>query len=748
MRKYVGRFILVFLITLLVGGVIAGGALITAVMGLWGNVDGIDVETLTMDRNSDIVYLDPATGEEQILLTLSSDENRVWVDLDATPKNLQNAFIAIEDERFMSHKGVDVMRTVRATVTYFVDKITGKGGQASLGGSTITQQLIKNITGNDAQTVARKISEISKAIDLEKKMSKDQILELYLNCIYMSENCHGVQTAANLYFNKDVSALNLAECASLAAITQNPAYYDPFVNPNNNKERQELVLAKMLSLGYITQEEYDEAVSFPLVFSKEEALNKKSEFITSYYIDQVVRDATEKLREKGYSENLAKKMVYSGGLKIYCAYDPQVQQIVEDYYYNASNFPDPEAQSSIVIMDPQDGRVVAMAGGIGVKENSYTLNRATQSPRQPGSSIKPLSVYAPALDYGTINTGSTIPDRKESYDGWTPRNYDYTYSNSSVGLDYAIQRSLNTVPVKIMSEMGVQTSFDFMTHQLNVTTLVESEEINGEMFTDLGYAQLALGGLTHGMTNLELTAAYCMFPNGGIYNKPYTFTEIKNSEGETILTGKEADSSWQAIKPETAAIMNRYLSSVVSSGTGRGAALSDGTFTAGKTGTTSENYDRWFVGYSPYYVAAVWYGYDTPRTISMSSNPCIPVWRSIMNAAHGALANKDRKISVNYSVSVTSHAEDEEEDEEEDETADEEETPRAETAESQTENEAAGTTVQNGSGGSGAAGGGSGSSVGGADNADDGSGADISDADTDVGAEAEDAGGEEAVPEE
>lgn len=652
MRKYVFRFIIVFLITVIIGGAIAGGAIITAVMGMWGNVEGIDVETLTMDKNTDIVYLDPETGEEKVLLTLSSDENRIWVELDATPKNLQNAFISIEDERFMTHKGVDIKRSIKAAVTYVWDKLSGKGGQASLGGSTITQQLIKNVTGDDEQTIARKISEMAKAIDLEKKMSKEQILELYMNCIYMSENCYGVQAAANLYFDKDVSQLNLAECASIASITQNPSYYDPFINPDANKEKQALVLAKMLSLGYITQEEYDEAINYPLTFSRETAASKKEEIVTSYYVDQVVRDAISGLRSIGYSETMANKMVYSGGLKIYCAYDPEIQAIVEDYYYNANNFADPDAQSSIVIMDPQDGRVVAMAGGIGEKEMSFTLNRATQSPRQPGSTIKPISVYAPALDYDVINTRSMIDDKRKSYDGWVPRNYSYTYSNAKVGLAYAIQQSLNTVPVEIMSEMGIQTSFDFMTKQLNFTTLVEAEEINGEIYTDLGYAQLALGGLTHGVTNLEITAAYCIFPNGGIYNEPYTFTEIKNDMGETILNYKDNRSSWQAIKPTTAAIMNRYLNSVVTSGTGRGAALSSGTFTAGKTGTTSENFDRWFIGYTPYYVAAVWYGYDTPQSISMSSNPCIPVWKNIMDKVHANLDKKDRTIDVDYSVSV------------------------------------------------------------------------------------------------
>lgn len=654
MKKNIGKFILVFIITLIIGGAIAGGVVITAVMGLWGNTDGIDLNSLTMDNNSTVVYLDPETSEEKLLLTLTSDENRIWVELEATPRNLQNAFISIEDERFPTHSGVDIKRTVKATLTYFVDKVSGKGGQASLGGSTITQQLIKNITGEDEQTISRKIAEISKSIDLEKKLSKDQILELYMNCIYLANNSHGVQTAANLYFDKDVSLLNLAECASIASITQNPSLYDPFVNPDKNKERQELVLAKMLSLGYITQDEYDEAVDFPVVFSKETANAKKEEIVTSYYVDQVVRDAISRLEEKGYSNSLATKMVYSGGLKIYCAYDPDIQSLLEKYYSNSGNFYDSEAQSSMVIMDPSDGRVVAMVGGIGEKEASFTLNRATQSTRQPGSTIKPIAVYAPAFENGTINTRTRIMDKRKSYNGWTPRNYSYKYSNVNVGMDYAIQQSLNTVPVEIMSEMGFDTAFYFMRDKLNFTTLVESESVNGDIYTDLGYAQLALGGLTHGVTNLELTASYCIFPNQGIYNRPYTFTEVKNEKNETILTGPDPNAMIQAISPKTASIMNRYLGSVITSGTGRGAALASGKFSAGKTGTTSENFDRWFVGYTADYVSAVWYGYDTPKSISVSSNPCIPVWKNVMDKVIALNKHDNRKIDIDYSVSVSS----------------------------------------------------------------------------------------------
>ena len=632
----VRKFLLIFLITAIIAACVACALFVGAVFGLWGNTEDIDIEALTLQSNTDIVYLDPDTGEEKHLLTLSAEENRVWVDLDATPKNMQNALVAIEDERFYTHNGVDLPRTIRATLTYLANKITGKSGAATLGGSTITQQLIKNITGEDDQTPARKIVEISRAISLEKQLSKEQILELYMNCIYLSQGCNGVQTAANLYFEKDISALNLAECASIAGITQNPGLYDPFVNPDKNKERQELVLAKMLELNYITQAEYDEAIHYELQFADPSRQKLENESITSYYVDQVVRDVLRDLQAKGYSESLANKMLYSGGLKITAAYDPEIQQIVEDYYKDADNFADSEAQSAIVVMDPSTGQVVGIAGGIGEKTGRFTLNRATQSPRQPGSAIKPLSVYAPALDQGIINTGSTFEDERKSYDGWTPRNYDYRY-RGLVSLNYAIQQSLNTVPVEILSKMGVRTSFDFLTQKLGITTLVEGENINGDVYTDLGYSQLALGGLTHGTTVLEIAAAYCTFANNGVYNKPYTYTKVEDSDGNEILVSRNAESSWEAMKPSTAYLMTQLLTEVVTSGTGRGAGLSGGIQTAGKTGTTTDENDRWFVGYTANYVAAVWYGYDTPKPITASGNPCIPPFRSIMNDIHDTL---------------------------------------------------------------------------------------------------------------
>ena len=643
MKHYIKKFLLIFSVTLVISLLIAGVAFGGAVLGYWGGVENLDIDSLTLQQNSSIVYTDRKTGAEVELHTLSADENRIWVNLDDTPVYLQNAFVAIEDERFYIHKGFDLKRTTKATLTWFANKLTGKDGSAALGGSTITQQLIKNITGNDEQTPARKIQEISRAVSLEKQMDKEQILELYLNCIYLSHGCNGVQTASKLYFGKDVSELTLAECASIAAITQYPSLYDPFVNPDKNKERQEIVLSKMLELNYITQHEYDNAINETLVFAEDNKTKEGEEKIetTSYFVDQVIRDVLRDLQEQGYSESMAHKILYSGGVKIYTDYDPEIQSIVEAYYKNTKNFPDSEAQSAIVIIDTQTGRIAGIAGSIGEKTGSLILNRASMSPRQPGSSIKPISVYAPALDNGTITGGSIYDDKAKSYNGWTPRNSDYIY-RGRVDIRRAVRSSLNTVPVEILSQMGVQTSFDFLKQQLGITTLVESREINGQIYTDLGYSQLALGGLTDGMTTLEMAAAYCVFANNGIYNTPYTYTEVKDKDGNVIVASNR--SSHEAIKPSTAYIISQLLKEAVDSGTGAGASLSGGVFTAGKTGTTTENKDRWFVGFTPNYAAAIWYGYDIPKEITLSYNPCISVFRNIMNQVQQTVTDK-RNIS-------------------------------------------------------------------------------------------------------
>ena len=652
MKHYIKKFLLIFSITLIIGLLVAGIAFGGAVMGYWGGAEGLDIDSLTLQQNSDIVYTDKKTGEEVVLHSLSSNENRVWVDIDKTPVYLQNAFVSIEDERFYDHNGFDIKRTAKATFTWLGNKITGKSGSASLGGSTITQQLIKNITGDNDQTPARKIKEISRAVSLEKQMDKDQILELYLNCIYLSHGCNGVQTASRTYFGKDVSQLSLAECASIAAITQHPSLYDPIDNPEKNTERRNVVLGKMFELGYISQDEYNSAASEVLktVDSSASGSDSDKTGATSYFVDQVILDVLRDLQNQGYSKALANRILYSGGVKIYTDYDPEVQGIVEEYYKNTKNFPDSSAQSAIVVIDTKTGRIAGIAGGIGEKEGSLTLNRAT-SPRQPGSSIKPISVYAPAIDNGTIAPGSVIEDKAKSYNGWTPRNSDYKY-RGPVDIRRAVRTSLNTVPVEILSKMGVQTSYDFLTKKLGISTLVESREINGQIFTDLGYSQLALGGLTDGATTLEMAASYCIFPNEGVYNRPYTYTEVKDKDGNVIVASDRT--SHEAISSSTAYIMSQMLKEVVDSGTGVGAAVSSGNFTAGKTGSTTENKDRWFVGFTPNYAAAIWYGYDTPKEINLSYNPCVPVFRNIMSkvdktaASKGSITKPSGVVQINY----------------------------------------------------------------------------------------------------
>lgn len=641
MRKnpYTGIFIKSFLITIIIGVILFSTVGICAVFGMFGNVDSLNISTLTMDYSSQIYYTD-SNGDETVLTTLSSEQNRVWVDFEDIPDYLKEAIVAIEDERFYSHRGVDPLRTTKAFFVFVKNKITRQ--PTTFGGSTITQQLVKNLTQNTDRTAARKIKEISQAVNLEKQISKDKILELYLNSIYLSQGCNGVQTASRKFFGKSVSELDLAECASIAGITQYPTLYDPLVHPDKNKEKQEVVLKKMLELGKISQEEYDSAVSEKLEFHESDVNETGDSSVNSYFVDQLIYDITDELIEKGYTKALASKMIYSGGLKITATIDPKIQDIMETVYENTDNFPfstgDVHAQSAMVVMDPYTGGIKGIVGGIGKKDGSLVLNRASQTLRQPGSTIKPIAVYAPAFDSKLIKASDIYTDKAINYNGWTPRNYDYKY-RGNVTVRYALRQSLNTIPVQILNKLGVNKSFRFLTNDLGVTSLVSSMEgKDGKIYSDIGLSQLALGGLTNGISVTELTAAYTPFVNRGIYTKPYSFTEVLDADGNELLSHEpESDI---AMSEQTAYIMSMLLHEVVTSGTGTAARLPSGMFAAGKTGTTSDNNDRWFVGYTQNYVAGVWYGYDQPQTIKARSNPCIPVWKNIMSQINAGLPNK------------------------------------------------------------------------------------------------------------
>ncbi len=637
-KKAFKTYLKVFGIALGILLIIAFGVLCGAVYGIISKGEDFDFNNLSMNFTSFVYYTDPETGETHELDRLYDNENRIWASYDRIPQYMKDAVVSIEDERFYSHKGFDVKRILGAAFT------TLRQGEYGYGASTITQQLVKNLTGDDEVSIKRKIQEIYRAYKIEKELSKERILELYLNTIYLSQQCNGVQAAANVYFGKDVSELSLAECASLAGITQFPSRYDPIVNPQNNKEKQELVLAKMLELGKISQEEHDAACAENLVFSQK----NDSEDIylsNSYFVDAVIEDVLTDLQtEKGYARQVALKMLYSGGLKIYATVDINVQKAMEETYVNRANFPkvagDVQPESAMVVIDAQNGNIVGLVGGCGEKTASRTLNRATQTLRQPGSTIKPIAVYAPALEYGHITPSSTVVDGPITIDGWSPKNAGGKFSGM-VTVSEAVARSLNTTAVRVLDKISLDTSFDFMQHNLGITSLVENETRDGKVYTDKGYAPLSLGGLTDGISVKEMCAAYVPFVSKGIYTKPSTYSKVLDHSGNVILERRTEDTIQVAMSEQTAYQMTQLLQGVVQYGTGTAARLSEMP-AAGKTGTTTNDHDRWFIGYTPYYVGAVWFGYDQPKSMSqIGYNPAVSTWKKIMTQIH-----KDKKYKT------------------------------------------------------------------------------------------------------
>ena len=425
---------------------------------LSAQVDSID--GFTLDQTSVIYYEDPKTGQDVVLRKLYGGANRTWVKYEDIPKNLIHACIAIEDKRFEDHQGVDWVTTLKACVKMFL-------GRGEAGGSTITQQLVKNITGRDEVTVRRKLVEIFSALELEKKYTKKQIMELYLNVIALGENCEGVESASQVYFGKSVSELDLAECAALIGITNNPSIYDPYINADKNKERQVIILDQMLEQKYITQEQHDTAVAEELVLHNASGEASGDEDYYSYFEDQVINDVVRDLSEKtGYDQTIVRKMLMTGGYKIYSTLNPDVQAAVEEVYQNLDNIPktasSQQLQSGIVIIDNKTGDVVAVAGGVGEKQGSLILNRATQSYLSPGSTIKPVSVYAPALELGLITPATVMDDTPYSFTDarhW-PKNSDSVY-RGLMNINEAVGLSINTIPVKLVAQMTPEYSFEF-----------------------------------------------------------------------------------------------------------------------------------------------------------------------------------------------------------------------------------------------------------------------------------------------
>ena len=579
---------------------------------------------------SSIIYYEDSNGEWQELATLSGSENRIWVDLEDIPDHLVKALVAIEDRRFYEHKGVDWFRTLAAITTMF------SSSDDIFGGSTITQQLIKNLTGNNVVTVRRKLIEIFQALEFEQKYDKDEIITWYLNAVYFGEGSYGIYAAAKTYFDKEPSELTLAESAAIVGIVNLPTYYSPFYSEENNKNRQETVLREMYEQGYINYDEYTSAVNEQLVFARS-ANEAGQQEIYSWYVETVIEDVKADLMEqKGISADAAEQLLYSGGYRIYTCYDPEIQADVDAVYQNLDALPksyrpsEQQLQSAIVIMDPYTGEIVALAGGVGEKTANLITNRATQSERPPGSSFKPLSVYAPAIEAGLITQNTLVNDAPageitlSGNPNWYPNNADHT-NRGIVTIRQAVMSSLNTVAAQVLDKLGVDASYSFLENNLGFTTLIEQ---------DRNYSSLALGELTNGATVREMTQAFCTFINGGIFTESHVYTQVTDSSGSLVLENNIE--THVAMKANTAYNVLDMLYGAATSGTGTEANFWSQPV-AGKTGTSSYNWNRWFCGTTGYYTAAVWTGYDMPEQMYFYGNPAAQIWRSVMSAVHEGL---------------------------------------------------------------------------------------------------------------
>ncbi|NLL63191.1 MAG: hypothetical protein GX241_02965 [Ruminococcaceae bacterium] len=644
--------IIVFLLSFIIVGLCILGYVLSFVNGRIAI--NLDSYKNSQDQTS-IVYATDANGKNFEIARLHGEENRIWVDLGEIPEDVQNAFICLEDKRFYTHPGVDWLRTIKAVLTL------GKSG----GGSTLTQQLIKNLTEENQASVARKFNEILYALNLEKNYDKSEILEAYLNTIPLGSGCYGVQTAAQKYFGKDVQDLNATEAACIASITKAPTKYNPLLNPDKNKGRREATLWYMYDQGKLSKKEYDAALKYELILTNSEkyvpseeiqTTIKEEKKIYSYYVEFVIDSVIADLvSQYGYTQNEAWRMVYYGGLKIYTCLDQSIQAKLEDVYVNRKSFPveknrtetgengtKKKAQSAMTIMD-YEGRVVAMVGGAGPKTINRGLNRATRAIRSPGSSIKPLSVYAPAIDKGIANYSTPLLNYGIIVGGkrW-PQNYGggRGAEDSYVSLQAAVAQSLNTTSAQLLKKLSLKTSMYYLTDRFHLTTLVESGPNS-----DQNFSSLAVGGMSHGVNTLEMCAAFATFGNGGKYYAPICYTKVTNFSGDNVVLTRQSNPE-QAISEETASIMNKVLQTVVTQGTGRGCGCK-GFTTYMKTGTTSDTKDKWAAGGTPYYCGAVWYGYDKQEEIRGigSSNPAAKIWGTVMSAVHEGYPEKGFSFS-------------------------------------------------------------------------------------------------------
>lgn len=708
------RVLFVSLIALCIAVTCLGVGSFRGVIDTAPDVDDIDIMPLGY---ATFLYDDAGN---QIRKLAAPDSNRLPVTLDQIPVDLQHAVVAIEDERFYEHNGIDVKGILRAGMKALTT------GDFSEGASTITQQLLKNNVftnwtseSTQLERFTRKIQEQYLAVQVEKKTDKDTILENYLNTINLGAGSYGVQAAARQYFDKDVWDLNLSECATLAGITQNPTKFNPIINPDSNRKRRKEVLQHMLDQNYITQDQYDEALADD-VYSRIQAAQEKNSStentVYTYFEDELTDQIINDLMNiKGYTKKQATNLLYSGGLKVYTTQDSKIQNILDEEYADPSNYPDtvqyeldyaltvtdpdgnqvnyskemlqlyfqnedpdfdllfdspedgqtyvdkykasilangskvlaervnfaPQPQSSMSVIDQHTGYVKALIGGRGEKTASLTLNRATDTTRQPGSTFKIVSTYAPALNEKGMTLATTFEDEPYEYPDGSPVNNATRSYNGTTTIRTAIQNSINVVAVKCLEKVTPELGLKYLDN-FGFTTLAHGTEAdkdaNGNVWSDANLAT-ALGGITRGVTNVELCASYAAIANNGNYIKPIYYTKILDHNGNVLIENTAAERS--VIKESTAFLLTSAMEDVVKQGTGTACQL-DNMPVAGKTGTTEAYNDLWFVGYTPYYTCAVWSGYDNNEKLpDYARNFHKALWKKVMTRIHEGLPSKE-----------------------------------------------------------------------------------------------------------
>ena len=666
-----------------------------------------------MEQTSYVYYVD-GNGEIQLLQQIHTTIDRQWVRFEDIPEHLINAAIAIEDKRFYEHQGVDWITTVKACLNMFM------GGDSQFGGSTITQQLVKNDTGDKSVTVQRKVMEIFRAQYAEKLYEKETIMEYYLNTIYFGRGCYGVKSAAEEYYGKELQSLTIAECASLIGITNNPSLYNPYshsefefrdqgmtVGTDRNLYRQKNILGQMMEQGFITEEEYEQALAQEIVFKEGiapedkweicdntacdyegtvgtytlsenggyfcpicgtqiEVGNDASQEVYSYFVDTVLEDVARDMAalngiDYDSLDRLAKQLynqkIQQGGYHIYSTLDMDVQMQIDKIYTDLAEIPttasSAQLQSAMVVIDNRTGDIVGLAGGVGEKVDHDGFNRAVDAKLQTGSSQKPVSVYAPAFESGAVSPATAIKDMPITYEGGNfPKNDNRKY-NLWRNVYSGIVSSVNTISIGTLQKVGFEYAFSFAQDGLGLEHLVREYKLNnGTVKSDLGYSPLGMGALTVGATVREMSNAYATFANDGIWREARTYTKVYDSEGNLVLDNTQ--DSRQVMGEKAINYLNYCLYNAANSGTGT-AAVFPGMNIAGKTGTTSSNKDRWFCGYTPYYTAAVWCGFDKPEQIKLTgngANPACRLWKKVMQPIHKGLPN-DSLFNGNKFVSCT-----------------------------------------------------------------------------------------------